>query len=83
LSHLVEIKAHDILLGQGVRGMMAKGPELRIEIVSSQLQEEASVVRMRVYKGKKNVFKDDILINNSDAQRLRRYIKENFVAATK
>jgi phosphoribosyl 1,2-cyclic phosphodiesterase len=73
----------DILLGQGVRGMMAKGPELRMEIVSSQLQEEASVVRMRVYKGKKNVFKDDILINNSDAQRLRRYIKENFVAATK
>ena len=73
----------DILLGQGVRGMMAKGPELRMEIVSSQSHEEDSVIRMRVYKGKKNVFKDDILINNSDAQRLRRYIKENFVAARK
>ena len=73
----------DILLGQGVKGMMAKGPELRMEIISLQSREEDSIIRMRIYKGKKNVFKDDILIKNSDAQRLRRYIKENFVAARK
>ena len=73
----------DILLGQGVKGMMAKGPELRMEIVSLPSHEEDSIIRMRIYKGKKNVFKDDILIKNSDAQRLRRYIKENFVALRK
>jgi hypothetical protein len=73
----------DILLGQGVKGMMAKGPELRMEIVSLQSREEDSIIRMRIYKGKKNVFKDDILIKNSDAQRLRRYVKENFIAARK
>jgi phosphoribosyl 1,2-cyclic phosphodiesterase len=72
----------DVLLGQGVRGMMAKGPELRMEIVSSKSEEEAYVIKIRVSRGKKNLFKDDIFVSNSDAQRLKKYIKENFVAAT-
>jgi phosphoribosyl 1,2-cyclic phosphodiesterase len=72
----------NVLLGQGVRGMMAKGPELRMEIVPSKSQEEACVIKIRVSRGKKNVFKDDIFVSNSDAQRLKKYIKENFVAAT-
>ena len=73
----------DVLLGQGVRGMMAKGPELRMEIVPSKSEEEACVIKIRVSKGKKDVFKDDIFVSNSDAQRLKKYIKENFVTATK
>jgi phosphoribosyl 1,2-cyclic phosphodiesterase len=72
----------NVLLGQGVRGMMAKGPELRMEIVPSKSEEEACVIKIRVSRGKKNVFKDDIFVSNSDAQRLKKYIKENFVAAT-
>jgi phosphoribosyl 1,2-cyclic phosphodiesterase len=73
----------DVLLGQGVRGMMAKGPELRMEIVPSKSQEEASVIKIRVSRGKKkDVFKDDIFVSNSDAQRLKKYIEENFVPAT-
>jgi phosphoribosyl 1,2-cyclic phosphodiesterase len=71
----------DVLLGQGVRGMMAKGPELRMEIVPSKSQEEACVIKIRVAKGKKNVFQDDIFLSNSDAQRLKKYIQENFAAA--
>ena len=74
----------NVLLGQGVRGMMAKGPELRMEIVASKSKEEACVVKIRVSRGKKkNVFQDDIFVSNSDAQRLKKYIKENFVAAAK
>jgi hypothetical protein len=72
----------NVLLGRGVRGMMAKGPELRMEIVPSKSQEEACVIKIRVSRGKKNLFKDDIFVSNSDAQRLKKYIKENFVAAT-
>jgi phosphoribosyl 1,2-cyclic phosphodiesterase len=72
----------DVLLGQGLRGMMAKGPELRMEIVPSKSQEEACVIKISVSRGKKNVFKDDIFVSNSDAQRLKKYIKQNF-AATK
>jgi phosphoribosyl 1,2-cyclic phosphodiesterase len=71
----------NVLLGQGVRGMMAKGPELRMEIIPSKSKEEDCVVKIRVSRGKKNVFQDDIFVNNSDAQRLKKYIKENFVAA--
>jgi hypothetical protein len=74
----------DVLLGQSVRGMMAKGPELRMEIVASKSKEEACVIKIRVSRGKKkNVFQDDIFVSNSDAQRLKKYIKENFVAAAK
>ena len=73
----------NVLLGRSVRGMMAKGPELRMEIVASKSKEEACVVKIRVSRGKKkNVFQDDIFVSNSDAQRLKKYIKENFVAAT-
>ena len=72
----------NVLLGRSVRGMMAKGPELRMEIVPSKSEEEACVIKIRVSRGKKNLFKDDIFVSNSDAQRLKKYIKENFVAAT-
>jgi hypothetical protein len=54
-----------------------------MEIVPSQLQE-LSAIKIRVSRGKKKVvFKDDIYVSNSDAQRLMRYIKENFIASTK
>jgi phosphoribosyl 1,2-cyclic phosphodiesterase len=73
-----------LLYAQGEKGMMAKGPQLRMEVVPSESQKESSTIKIRVSKGsKKDVFKDDIYVNNTDAQRLRRYIKENFVAGTK
>jgi len=65
----------DILYAQGEKGMMAKGPQLRMEIVPSKSQEEeSSTIRIRVSRGaKKDVFKDDIYVSNNDAQRLRRF----------
>jgi phosphoribosyl 1,2-cyclic phosphodiesterase len=69
----------DILYAQGEKGMMAKGPQLRMEIVTSKSQEESSTIRIRVFRGaKKDVFKDDIYVSNNDAQKMRRFIKENF-----
>jgi hypothetical protein len=64
----------------GVKGMMAKGSELRMEIVPSWSQEEkeASAIKIRVFRGKKNVFKDDIFVSNSDIERLKKFIKQNF-----
>ena len=74
----------DILYAEGEKGMMAKGPQLRMEIVRAESQNESSTIKIRVSKGaKKDVFKDDIYVNNTDAQRLKLYIKENFVAGTK
>jgi hypothetical protein len=42
------------------------------------LQEASYAIRIVVFKGKKNLFKDDILLHNVDSYRLRRYIRENF-----
>jgi phosphoribosyl 1,2-cyclic phosphodiesterase len=73
----------DILYAQGEKGMMAKGPELRMEIIPSKSQEESSTIRIWVSRGaKKDVFRDDIYISDNDAQMLRRFIKENFPIAS-
>jgi phosphoribosyl 1,2-cyclic phosphodiesterase len=69
-----------VLTAQGVKGMLAKGPDLRIEITPKSESSEY-YVRIKASKGKKNVFNNDILVNNFDAQRLKRYIKENFMSS--
>jgi phosphoribosyl 1,2-cyclic phosphodiesterase len=70
----------DVMIAQGVKGMLSKGPDLRIEIIPKSENSEY-YIRIRASKGKKNVFNDDILINNRDAQHLKRYIKENFMSS--
>ena len=80
----IDANSGDILYAQKVKGMMAKGPQLRMELLPSDSQKESSTIKVRVSKGaKKDVFKDDIYVKNTDAQRLRRYIKENFDVGTK
>jgi hypothetical protein len=68
----------EVLVAQAVKGMLAKGPDLRMEILPKT--ENEYVIKARASKGKKeNVFNDEILINNVDAQRLKKYIKDNFM----
>ena len=71
-----------ILYAKGEKGMFATGPEMTLEILPSESleKEETSIVRINVSKGKKSVFKDDILITKRDTDNLRRYIQENFQA---
>ena len=74
-----------ILNAQGVKGMMAKGPQLMLQIVPSHPQEQedsSSTIKIRVSRGKKDVFNDDIYVSNRNAQRLKRFIKENFACIT-
>jgi hypothetical protein len=67
----------EIIVAQGVKGMLAKGPDLRIEIASRS--ENEYVINARASKGKKkNVFNDEILISNADADKLKKYIQDNF-----
>jgi hypothetical protein len=66
-----------VIVAQGVKGMLAKGPDLRIEIAPRSENEYA--IKARASKGKKkNVFNDEILISNTDAERLKKYIQGNF-----
>jgi phosphoribosyl 1,2-cyclic phosphodiesterase len=67
----------ELLVAQGVKGMLAKGPDLRIEIAPRS--ENEYVINARASKDKKkNVFNDEILISNTDAQKLKKYIQDNF-----
>ena len=71
---------NDILYAQGEKGMFATGAELNMEILQAESLDkgENSIVRIHVFKKKKNVFKDDIMITRGDTDRLRRYLRENF-----
>jgi len=63
----------------GERGMLARGPELTMELVTPQSNEkEPATLKIRALKGKKYVFRDDIMINDIDALRLKKYFQENF-----
>ena len=67
----------EVIVAQAVKGMLAKGPDLRMEIAPRS--ENEYVINARASKGKKkNVFNDEILISNIDAERLKKYIKDNF-----
>lgn len=85
ISAHIDRSNDNILYAQGEKEMFSKGPELKMEIVPSSSEsldkvEEACVVRINVFKGKKSIFKDDILLSRKDTEELRRYIRENFVA---
>jgi hypothetical protein len=71
---------NNILYAQGEKGMFATGAEVNLEILPAESleKEENSIVRIHVFKKKKTVFKDDILISRRDTDRLRGYIRENF-----
>lgn len=64
-------------------GMMTRGPELRMEVLnahqqSSESQEDSpAIVRIHAHKGKKDVYRNDVQINNSDALKLKKYLNEN------
>jgi len=61
------------------KGMLAKGPELTMELVTPESKEkEPTALKIRAPKGKKYAFRDDILINDIDARRLKKYFQENF-----
>jgi hypothetical protein len=84
ISAHIDRSNDNILYAQGEKEMFSKGPELKMEIVSSQSspeeEEASSIIRINVFKGKKSIFKEDIPLSRKDTEELRRYIRENFVA---
>lgn len=61
----------DSLHADGIKSMMMKGPELDLTI-------SGTTVKVEIAKGKKTVFSDNIRVDQRDARKLSRYIKENF-----
>jgi phosphoribosyl 1,2-cyclic phosphodiesterase len=77
-----------IIRGEGEQGTFSKGPALRMELVHSESKGTPSALKIladkgNILKGKKDVFHDDILVSDFDANRLKKYFQENFVAGSK
>src|SRR5215467_2923002 len=70
-----------LVYGSPEIAMLSRGPELRMELVTEEGKENA-VLKISSFKGKKYVFHDDILINEVDARKLKRYFEENFEKRT-
>jgi phosphoribosyl 1,2-cyclic phosphodiesterase len=68
----------DIIYGEGEKGMLAKGPNFRMQVIDAKPGENSAIASINAFKGSKSVFREDIPINNMDAQRLKKYIVENF-----
>ena len=60
----------------GERGTFSTGPELVMEL--SMETSAVPTLKIDAFKGRKSVFKDDILINDNDVLRFKQYIQENF-----
>jgi phosphoribosyl 1,2-cyclic phosphodiesterase len=72
-----------LVYGSPEIAMLSRGPELRMELVTpSEQGKENAILKISSFKGKKNVFRDDILINDMDAQKLKKYFQENFEKRT-
>ncbi len=65
----------DILYAQGEKGMLAKDPNFRMQVIDN---ERSSIASINAFKGSKSVFREDIPIKKIDGQKLRKYIAENF-----
>lgn len=77
-----------IIRSKGEQGVFSRGPALKMELVHSESKDAPTALKIKVdkgkiLKGKKDVFHDDILINDYDANRLQKYFQENFVASSK
>ena len=72
-----------IIRGQGEQGVFSRGPALKMELVHSESKDSPAALKILVDKGKmlvgkKDVFHDDILISDFDANRLEKFFQENF-----
>ncbi|MGB7664199.1 MAG: MBL fold metallo-hydrolase [Nitrososphaeraceae archaeon] len=61
------------LYALGEKGMLAKGPDLVAELV-----RDSSVLKIYVFKGKKSVFHDDIMLGKNEISKLEQYLLANF-----
>jgi phosphoribosyl 1,2-cyclic phosphodiesterase len=71
----------NILYAEGEKGMLAKGPELRLEVLPPHHQDKDQTpwaADVDVFKGKKNVFKNRISLTNSDGHKLQNFLAYNY-----
>jgi hypothetical protein len=71
----------NILYADGEKGMLAKGPKLRLDIIPADHQDQNQApwtVDIDVFKGKKNVFKDRVSLTKSDGNKLQNFLMDKY-----
>jgi hypothetical protein len=69
----------NILYAEGEKGMLAKGPQLRLEVQPPRHQDRTTwAVDVDVFKGKKDVFRNSISLTNSDGNKLQSFLAHNY-----
>ncbi|MGG6460256.1 MAG: MBL fold metallo-hydrolase [Candidatus Eiseniibacteriota bacterium] len=63
----------DIVCGKAVKGMLTRGPELKMETIT---KSGAGFIHIEVIKGKKFMFRDDIAVSDLDLKRIRNFIRK-------
>ncbi len=70
----------DIIYAEGEKGMLAKGPNFRMQVIDAKSSGgNSAIASINAFKGSKSVFREDIAINNTDAQQLRSYKCRKFL----
>jgi phosphoribosyl 1,2-cyclic phosphodiesterase len=72
-----------IIRGEGEQSAFSRGPVLKMELVHSESKDNPAALNIwahkgKILKGEKDVFRDDVLISDLDANRLKKYFQENF-----
>lgn len=72
-----------VIRGEGEQIAFARGPALKMELVHPESKDNPATLKIwahkaKLLKGEKDVFRDDLLISDFDANRLKKYFQENF-----
>jgi hypothetical protein len=72
-----------VIRGEGEQSAFSRGPVLKMELVHPESKDNPASLKIwahkgKILKGEKDVFRDDILISDFDANRLKKYFQENF-----
>lgn len=68
----------NILYADGEKGMLAKGPELSLEIMPGNQQQALWFLDIDIFRGRKKVFKDMISLSDLDGNRLQNFLMDKF-----
>jgi hypothetical protein len=71
----------DILYAEGEKGMLAKGPELRMEIIPGDHQQQSAwFLDIDIFRGRKKVFKDIISLSDLDGNKLQNFLNDKYAS---
>ena len=77
----LDFSNNNILYAEGEKGMLAKGPELRMEIIPGDHQQQSAwFLDIDIFRGRKKVFKDIISLSDLDGNKLQNFLNDKYAS---